>query len=344
MARASTPAKPGRRAARSTAAKLAPSVFTVLLNWNGWRDTLECVHSHQKLTYPNQSIVIVDNGSAGDDVGILRRELGDACRIIENGQNDGYCEGNNVGIRYALAEGADYVLVLNNDTVLDPGLLSHLVAAAEADPKVGVAAPCIYLYDDPETLAYPRRTDRWPLMLSVQLGVFFQFLKAKEPAGPAAVRLLDGCCFLVKRRVLETTGLFDADYFFAGGSGDLGKLAMDSGFEITAVPRAKVWAKVARSFGDRRQGALAYAYWGPRSEILFARKHLSRYQLLLFGMLLPLRAAVWLAAYGRRVRSPAVLPPLARGMRDGFRLRISHRPAGQDGSGGIAGAWAARGR
>jgi GT2 family glycosyltransferase len=319
-------------------------VFTVLLNWNGWRDTLECVRSHQKLTYPNQSIVIVDNGSTGDDAGILRRQLGDTCRIIENGRNEGYCEGNNAGIRYALAQGADYLLVLNNDTVLDADLLSHLVAAAEADPKVGVAVPCIYLYDDPETLAYPRRIDRWPLMLNVQMGVFFQFLKPKEPTRPTAVRLLDGCCFLVKRRVLETTGLFDPDYFFAGGSGDLGKLAMDSGFKMAVVPRAKVWAKVARSFGDRRQGALAYAYWGPRSEILFARKHLSRPHLLLFLALLPLRTAVWLVAYGGRVRSLAVLPPLVRGIWDGFRFRISHRRSGLSESPDKAGAWAPRGR
>jgi GT2 family glycosyltransferase len=321
-----------RRLARPTGAQPAPSVFTVLLNWNGWRDTLECVRSHRKVSYPNLSIVIVDNGSSGDDVAILRRELGDACEVIENGRNDGYCEGNNVGIRYALSRGPDYVLVLNNDTVLDPDFLSHLVTAAEADPKVGVAVPSIYLYDDPETVAYPRPIDRWPLMAHVHLGVFFQFLRPKELSGPAVVRLLDGCCFLVKREVLETTGLFDPDYFFAGGSGDLGKLVMDGGFKMIAVPRAKIWAKVARSFGDRRQGALAYAYWGPRSEILFVRKHLAWPHLVLWGALLPLRIAVWLIAYGRRVRTFAVLPPLARGIWDGFRLRIAHRPTRQDGS------------
>ena len=298
----------------------------MLLNWNGWRDTLECVRSHRKVTYRAQSIVIVDNGSEGDDVAILRRELGDTCHIIENGRNDGYCEGNNVGIRYALAQGADYVLVLNNDTVLDRDFLSQLVAAAEADPKVGVAVPCIYLYDDPETRAYPRPIDPWPLMAHVHLGVFFQFLRPKELKEPTAIRLLDGCCFLIKRQVLEVAGMFDPDYFFAGGSGDLGKLVMDAGFKMVAIPRAKIWAKVARSFGDRRQGALAYAYWGPRSEILFARKQLTWAHRLLFWTLLPLRAAVWLVAYGRRARTPAVLPPLARGIRDGFRLRISHAP------------------
>jgi GT2 family glycosyltransferase len=310
----------------SPEAQAAPKVLTVLLNWNGWQDTLECVRSLQNITYPNQVIVIVDNGSVGDDVQILRRELGNSCRIIQNERNDGYCEGNNVGMRYALAEGADYILILNNDTVVAPDFLSRLVAVAEADPEIGVVTPSICLYDEPERMAYPRVIDRWPLMVHVHLGLFFQFLKAKRLEKATTIRLLDGCCFLVKREVLEVTGLFDPDYFMGGGSGDLGKLAMDLGCRIVAVPEAMIWAKVARSFGDRQQGALAYAYWAPRSEILFARKHLAWPHYLLFVTLLPLRTAAWLAAYGRRARTPAVIPAIARGIRDGFRLRITYWP------------------
>jgi GT2 family glycosyltransferase len=324
----STGTKPAETERRTdpSAAPAAPKVFTVLLNWNGWQDTLQCVRSLQRVTYANHSIVVVDNGSEGDDVSILRRELRDRCHIIENGRNDGYCEGNNIGMRYALAQGADYILVLNNDTVVDRDFLSHLVAAAEADPEVGVVVPCIYLYDEPERAAYPRVIDRWPLMMHVHLGPFFQFLKARRLKSATTIRLLDGCCFLMKRHVLEGTGLFDPDYFVIGGSGDLGKLAMGLGYRMVAVPEAVIWAKIARSFGDRKQGALAYAYWAPRSEILFARKHLSRPHFLLFLALLPLRAAAWLAAYGRRAGTPAVLPPIARGVWDGFRFRISYQP------------------
>jgi GT2 family glycosyltransferase len=317
----------GRNCKASTpGAQTAPKVFTVLLNWNGWQDTLECVRSLQDVTYPNQSVVIVDNGSVGDDVQNLRRELGNGCCIIQNERNEGYCEGNNVGMRHALAQGADYILILNNDTVVAPDFLSHLVAVAGADPGVGIVVPCIYLYDEPQRTAYPRVIDRWPLILHVHLGTFFQFLKAKRLERTTTIRLLDGCCFLVKRKVLEDVGLFDPDYFVVGGSGDLGKLAMDLGCRIVAVPEAMIWAKVARSFGDRQQGALAYAYWAPRSEVLFARKHLTWPHFLLFLTLLPLRTAAWLAAYGRRARTLAIIPAIARGVRDGFRLRITYWP------------------
>lgn len=311
---------------RAREAGVTPSVYVVLLNWNGCQDTLECVRSLEKVTYPNFVIIIVDNGSDGNDAETIRREVGDSCHIIENGRNDGFCEGNNVGMRYALAQGADYVLILNNDTVVDSDFLSQLVESAEADPSVGVAVPCIYFYDNPVKLAYPRVIDTWPLMMHVHLGPYSQFLRARRLKKTVTIRMLDGCCFLIKRHVLKGTGLFDPDYFWGGGSGDLGKLTMDLGYRMVAVPEAVIWAKIARSLGDREQGALAWAYWAPRSEILFARKHLSWPHFLLFLAMLPLRTAAWLAIYGRRPGILAVLPPIARGLWDGIRLRITYRP------------------
>ena len=314
----------GQAKAARSAVRATPLVVVALLNWNGCEDTLECVRSLQKLTYTNHQIVIVDNGSEGDDVHRLRAELGESVHLIENGRNEGYCEGNNIGMRYALAMGADYILLLNNDTIVAPDLVSHLVRLADGDPMVGIVVPGIFLYDRPQTLAYPRVIDRWPLTLSWLIGPFFSFLRLRRVERPLVIRHLDGCCFLVKRNVLEETGLLDPDYFFPGGPADLGKAAMDLGHRIVAVPEAVIWAKVARSFGDQRRGALAYAYWGPRTEIMFARKHFNRMQLAAFLALSPLRAAVWLVAYGRRARSLGVLPAIARGVRDGSRFPISH--------------------
>lgn len=314
----------GQPEAAQSAVRATPLVVVVLLNWNGCEDTLECVRSLQKLTYTNHQIVIVDNGSEGDDVRRLRAELGESVHLIENGRNEGYCEGNNIGMRHALAMGADHILLLNNDTIVAPDLVSHLVRLADGDPMVGIVVPGIFLYDRRRTMAYPRLIDRWPLTLSWLIGPFFSFLRLRRVERPLVIRHLDGCCFLVKRNVLEETGLLDLDYFFPGGPADLGKAAMDMGYRIVAVPEAVIWAKVARSFGDQRRGALAYAYWGPRTEIMFARKHFNRMQMAAFLALSPLRAAVWLVAYGRRARSLGVLPAIARGVWDGSRFQISH--------------------
>src|SRR5664279_2479168 len=102
------------------AAKLT---YIILLNWNGWQDTIACVESCRKLSYPNFRILIVDNGSTDNSEAILRERLPDI-ELLQTGANLGFAGGNNVGIRHALAQGADYVWLLNNDTVVDAEALS----------------------------------------------------------------------------------------------------------------------------------------------------------------------------------------------------------------------------
>ena len=102
-----------------------PSVHIVILNWNGWRLTLECLRSLQGLDYADTTIWVVDNGSTDDSLERLR-DSGLAPRILENGANLGFGAGCNPAIRRALAEGAEYVWLLNNDTCVDPGALAAI--------------------------------------------------------------------------------------------------------------------------------------------------------------------------------------------------------------------------
>ncbi len=115
-----------------------PKVFVITLNWNGKDDTMECVASLKKLNYPNYDIVIVDNGSTDGFVPALRARYLDVS-IIENGRNLGYAEGFDAGLKYAYEHGADYFLILNNDTIIDPDTLAELVKGhhyfAESDHR-----------------------------------------------------------------------------------------------------------------------------------------------------------------------------------------------------------------
>jgi len=120
-----------------------PCVYIVLLNWNGWRDTLECMRSLDSMEYRNWHAVIVDNGSADDSAKRLR-EAYPTVPIIENGKNLGFAAGNNVGIRLALKEGADYVFVLNNDATVFPDTLSELVGFAEKHSEAALMSPKIH--------------------------------------------------------------------------------------------------------------------------------------------------------------------------------------------------------
>ena|ERR1700681_3309672 len=131
----------------------APSVWIVVLNWNGLSDTLACLESLQRLHYPERRIVVVDNCSTDGSVDGLRRAAAPpTIDIIEAGTNLGYAGGNNLGIRYALDRGADFILVLNNDTTADPMLVNELVAAADRHPEAGCFGPWIFYMHDPERL------------------------------------------------------------------------------------------------------------------------------------------------------------------------------------------------
>ena len=120
-----------------------PCVVIIVLNWNGKEDTVECLRSLQQLSYQNFEILVVDNGSTDGSVAWFRQELPDIT-LAENNTNLGFAEGNNVGIRCAIRRGADYVLLLNNDTIVNKDFLTYLVAVAENDPSIGFAGPKVY--------------------------------------------------------------------------------------------------------------------------------------------------------------------------------------------------------
>src|SRR5690349_2452680 len=106
-----------------------PRIAVLVLNWNGRDDTLQCLESLSKVDYPNFDVIVVDNGSIDDSVQAIRASF-PSLLLIENGANLGYAEGNNAGMRVALERGADFILLLNNDTVVDGDLLKELAAAA----------------------------------------------------------------------------------------------------------------------------------------------------------------------------------------------------------------------
>ena len=127
-------------------------VFIVILNWNRAKDTLDCLRSIEKLSIINYqlSIVVVDNGSTDNSVSLITRNTQHETKkqinfkIIKNKANLGFAGGNNVGIRHALDNGADSVVILNNDTAVDNGLIEGLLKTAEQNKDAGVISPKIY--------------------------------------------------------------------------------------------------------------------------------------------------------------------------------------------------------
>jgi len=221
---------------------MKPRVYVLLLNWNGWRDTLECLTSLQHLKYDNFSVVVLDNGSTDDSVKRIRESFSSAI-LIENGQNRGFAAGNNVGIRYALERGGDYVWLLNNDTVVDPDALSTLVAVAESDPRLGAVGSVLYYMTEPD------RIQAWGGgQVSLLLGTSSHYTR---PVKNEKIGYLTGASILVKRAAIERVGFLDEGFFMYWEDVDYCFRLRKAGWCLAVAPESRVFHKVSSSVGGQ---------------------------------------------------------------------------------------------
>lgn len=255
-----------------------PTVSIIILNWNGLEDTVECLESLKKITYPDYKVVVVDNGSEGDDARLLREKFGDYIHIIENDRNYGFAEGANIGMRYALANlGPDYFLLLNNDTVVDPDFVGELIEVALTDKKIGILGPKIYYYDDPEKVWFAGGNINYWLGRLWHRGI--GRIDSRHFGVIADVDFISGCCMLISRDMLSSVGLLDSAFFFGTEDYDISIRAARSGFRVLYVPGAKIWHKIGRSTGRTgRRPTPFVAYYVVRNHFILMEKHWSKLQ------------------------------------------------------------------
>ena len=185
-------------------------IAIILLNWNGYDDTSDCIRSLSGINYDNYEIVVVDNGSVDGSPDRLANEF-PRVKLIRNKENLGFAEGNNVGMRYALANNFDYVLILNNDTVVEPNFLAILINEAESKKDIGVVGPKIVYYDDPKIIWFGGGAINKYTSRNINIGL-------DEPDrgqfdGTKEAEFVTGCAMLVKAEALKRAGLFDPDFF-----------------------------------------------------------------------------------------------------------------------------------
>lgn len=242
-----------------------PEVNIIVLNYNSRDDTLDCLRSLQHLTYLRTHIILVDNGSTDGTVPLVR-----ACHpqveIIETGENLGFTGGNNVGIQRAMRNGADYIMLLNNDTIVAPDMLDIMVEAMEADPTLGVTGPTIYYYDHPEKIWSAGGSIDWKHGRTWMDGV------NEEDRGQfgQTVREVDfvtGCALLTRRELWEVAGLLNDQFFMYYEETEWCVRAARAGFKIGQIPMAMIWHKIPL---DGRTSPRTY-YYMTRNRLLFLR-------------------------------------------------------------------------
>jgi GT2 family glycosyltransferase len=335
---------------------MAPKVSIIILNWNGFKDTLECLESLGSLEYANFDIIVVDNGSRDQSVEILGdylrkiaqghttfektagyrflslaheelqsvsvEELPPTDRflfLIKNEKNYGFAEGNNIAIRFALKLKPDFILLLNNDTVVDRRLLRELVDVAESSPDIGMVGPKIFYYD------YFGRKD-----ILNSAGEYFDRRRGigrvlgyreEDKAQYDSVRevdIVEGSCVLIPRRVLSEVGLLDPDYFLYWEDTDLCFRVRAKGYRLMFTPRAMIWHKVSAA----SKGVLSETsvYYNTRNSFLFMSKHSWGNDLLFFLLYFAyFRSWTKFLSYAIKYKNKKAAITYVKGVRDGLK-------------------------
>ncbi len=247
-----------------------PKVAIIILNWNGLKDTLECLSSVKKIDYPNYCIIVVDNGSTDGSQKVLRESFPDIT-IIENAANLGYAEGNNVGIRVALQNAAEYILVLNNDTVVDDKILDNFLTAANRSPRCGIFGGLIYYYSDRNRICFGKT--KW----NVKRGDFDIIDKDimqndNQISYYWETDYVCGAALFIREQVIKKIGLFEPKFFLCWEEVDFCTRAAKAGFTCLIVPNAKIWHKGAVSFNGL--SSPFREYFDTRNRLLWAKNNL----------------------------------------------------------------------
>ena len=247
----------------------SPKVSIIILNWNNYWDTIECIRSLEKATYPNLDILIVDNSSDNDSEVILRKEF-PSYVFKQTGINLGFAGGNNIGIRQALKKGADYILLLNSDTVVKENFLEPLINAGEHVPDVGILGGKTYNYYDKKRLCSAGANLNW-----LKGTAAFHRGEGKLDKGSynkkRYVNFIPGYFMLIKAAVFEKCGFLDERYFLGVEEIDFCLRIGKAGFILLYVPDAEVWHKVTAS---HKKYAPKFIYNGYRNKLIFMKKYL----------------------------------------------------------------------
>ncbi len=289
-----------------------PLVYVVILNWNLKDDTAECVASVLGSDYDNYHLLVVDNGSTDGSPEHLRHCF-PGIEVMVNSTNLGFAAGNNIGIRRALGAGADYVLILNNDTTVDTAMLGCLVTCAEAAGRIGLVSPKILYYEE--------RTRIWRLgdsahrWLPVPLPVGRDQVDNGQFSEPFDVDYVPFCGVLIKRALIETIGLLDERFFFTYEDADFCHRSRDVGYRIVCQPQARMWHKVSLS---AQKAPERIRYLKSKSRAVFYRRY--RHGLHPWLTAAYLWASTLGSAMASALRGDVHLGRLAlRGLYDGYR-------------------------
>ncbi|MFH1359471.1 MAG: glycosyltransferase family 2 protein [Candidatus Omnitrophota bacterium] len=265
-------------------------VYIVIVNWNNALVTIECLRSLENVSYPNKEIHLIDNGSSDDSLRILedyrqQSPIKDILTLISLKENLGFAGGNNVGIKMALERGAEYVLLLNNDTIVTPDFLTQLVQSAQTIQNLGILGTKINHYPDKDIIWFSRGK------IDYFRGAFYHINKERKNLVDSD--FITGCLMFIPASVLQDVNLFDERYFLNAEDVDLSQRIKKAGYKLVVNQDAVIYHQFSASMGGIHSKRNQYYFH--RNRMLFFSKNLfglKKYLFFCFQFILAIPA--WL--------------------------------------------------
>jgi hypothetical protein len=298
-------------------------IYIILVNYNSYQDTIECIESLKQINFDSYKIIIVDNASTDESVNKLINYADDRLVLLRSNKNLGFSGGNNIGIKYALDDGADYVLLLNNDTIVEPDFLQNMVETAENDKEIGIVGCKIKYNGDRNLLWFAGGQVNWFKFLGEHFGK--RELDDGKYDKLIEVSFVTGCCMLIKREVIEKVGMLPDEYFMYFEDVDFCVRVQEAGFKIIYEPKAVIYHKIGISSGGEESPFSIK--WSTRNRIYFMHKfkyRVSRPQFLISNIFFYTTRLVRVIQYylkGDKKRAIAII----EGIKEGRNMIIKGR-------------------
>lgn len=290
-----------------------PNIFISVINYNGRDDTLSCLRSLNGVRVEgfNLYVLVIDNGSGEIFKADAKEYKNFDLTVLRSGKNLGFSGGHNLGIKYALGKGADYIVILNNDVIADKDLIVNLFKTFGEKTDCGLVSPKIYFakghefhkerYKENElgkVIWYAGGKMDWRNVLASHRGV--DEVDRGQFESPEKTEFVSGCCFMAKKEIFQNVGLFDEKYFLYYEDNDLSQRVKKRGLFCYYQPKGLLWHINAGSTGG--SGSKLQDYYITRNRLLFGLKYaLPRAKFALF------RESVKTAISGRMWQKKGVL-------------------------------------
>lgn len=297
-----------------------PLVFVIVLHTQQSSDTADCLESLMGNNHRNYKVILLDYLSDTHSLVLFQRTYPEL-QVVSLEENKGYAGNNNIGIQMAQAQGADWIFVLNNDTVMDPSCLSYMIAIGESDPAIGILGPMVYHFDEPNVIQSAGGTlDKyWNGSHSgkdeIDRGQF---------RSPREVDWISGCAILVRRALIEQVGALDPDYFLYWEETEWCIRARQCRWKVFHVPAAKLWHKGVK----RDYQPLPYVtYYMTRNYLMTLSKHRAPWWVSISVIINILRTMLSWSLRPRWRNIRVHRDAMWKGLIDFFRHRIGPMPS-----------------